>query len=61
MAKRTYSVADVGPLVEMSRASGDPPNEELAGTEKLTALLRHLEFISDTEIEDAVRQYIRST
>lgn len=57
---RTYSAAEITELIEVFRSSGDVPESELAGMDKLGQLLRRFEKLSDADIAAEVRRYYRS-
>lgn len=60
-AVRKYSVIDIEQVVALARASGDLPEDELGGMDRLVELLRVLENVSDDEISRIVRDQCRRT
>ena len=55
-----YTDADLAQVIALLRASGDYTADELAGMEKLAAILKHLNAMSPEDIEAAVKRYYRS-
>jgi len=56
---RKYTAAMIIEVIEVLRASGDVPQDALAGMELLGQLLSRLEVLSDAEIAEEVRRHLR--
>ena len=54
---RTYSATEIIELIETLRSSGDIPESELAGMDRLGQLLRHFESMSDAEIAAETQRF----
>ena len=57
---KTYTSADITELIRILHASGEVPDSELAGMDRLGALLIELENLSEGDIAKVVQRYFRS-
>ena len=62
MIPRKYSVSDIERIIHMFRDCGDGElaTSEIDGMEKLVGLLRHYEFMSETDIEAEVHRHFET-
>jgi hypothetical protein len=56
---RTYTAPEIMELIQAMRASGDVPAEQLVGMQKLGQLLEYLDGLSEADIENEVKRYMR--
>lgn len=58
--KRSYTASEVAELIDLLRLSGDIPDAEIAGMQRLGQLLTRFEGMSDLDIEAMAKTYFRS-
>ena len=57
---RTYTADEIQELVDIMRNGGDLSDEELAGINKVVAILKEFENMSDAGIMEKVQGLLRS-
>jgi hypothetical protein len=58
--KRAYTASEIREIVEMFRDDPDVSSEKFSGMEFVADALKDSEAMSDTDIEENVRRFIRS-